>query len=208
MANSLYLARMDIAHDQEDLFNEVYNSEHIPAFSNVPGVKRIKRYATQNRAEPKYLAVYELENSDVLNSEAWLTAREAGRWPSAVRPHTMNRQHAVLEWVGGTEELLLTTKYFHLAMMDIEPHKEQLFNDTYETEHIPLLLEIPGVESCVRYKTSSESYPSYVSVYEITDAALPVSKEWWVAADTGRWKPDVRPYTYNKRLPVYELLGT
>ena len=208
MANTIYLARMDVAHGHEDLFNEVYNSEHIPAFSKVPGVKRIKRYATPNRSEPRYLAVYEVEHPGVLSSPEWLTARETGRWPSQVRPHTMNRQHAVLEWIGGTEELLLTTQYFHLAMMDVEPHKEELFNDTYEKEHIPLLLKIPGVEGCSRYKTTSESYPSYISVYEITDGELPISKEWWAAADTGRWKPDVRPYTYNKRLPVYELINS
>ena len=208
MANTIYIARMDVAHEHEDLFNEIYNSEHIPAFSQVPGVKRIKRYTTPNRSEPRYLAVYEVEDPSVLSCPEWAEARETGRWPAQVRPHTMNRQHAVLEWVGGTEELLLTTQYFHLAMMDVEPHKEDLFNDTYENEHIPLLLAIPGVEGCSRYKTTSESHPSYISIYEITDGELPTSKEWWAAADTGRWKPDVRPYTYNKRLPVYERMNS
>ena len=34
---------------------------------------------------------------EVLQSAAWKTAGEAGRWPTAVRPHTMNRHLAMYE---------------------------------------------------------------------------------------------------------------
>ena len=36
--------------------------------------------------EPRYSAYYELESAEVLTSEAWAKAVEAGRWPSEVRP--------------------------------------------------------------------------------------------------------------------------
>ena len=32
--------------------------------------------------EPRYSAYYELESAEVLTSEAWAKAVEAGRWPS------------------------------------------------------------------------------------------------------------------------------
>ncbi len=30
-------------------------------------------------------------------------------------------------------------------------------------------------------------------------ADLPMSKQWNDTSDIGRWKPEVRPYTYNKK---------
>ena len=36
----LYMVRMDVAHDREAVFNEIYNAEHIPALLAVPGVRR------------------------------------------------------------------------------------------------------------------------------------------------------------------------
>ena len=45
--------------------------------------------------EPKYSAVYELENADVLISPGWATAVDEGRWPGEVRPFTRNRRHVL-----------------------------------------------------------------------------------------------------------------
>jgi hypothetical protein len=47
--------------------------------------------------EPRYSAVYELESAEVLLSEAWAKAVDAGRWPSEVRPYTRHRRHALRE---------------------------------------------------------------------------------------------------------------
>jgi hypothetical protein len=44
---------------------------------------------------PAYTAIYELESPDVLASEAWGKAVEAGRWPAEVRPFTTNRRHVL-----------------------------------------------------------------------------------------------------------------
>jgi hypothetical protein len=43
-------------------------------------------------ASPRYTAIYELESPDVLVSDAWARAVEAGRWPEEVRPFTTNRR--------------------------------------------------------------------------------------------------------------------
>ena len=45
--------------------------------------------------EPKYSAMYELDSPEVLVSEAWAKAVDAGRWPSEVRPYTRNRRHVL-----------------------------------------------------------------------------------------------------------------
>ena len=43
-------------------------------------------------------------------------------------------------------------RYIFIASMDVDPAKEALFNELYDTEHVPLLLKVPGVYSAKRYK--------------------------------------------------------
>jgi len=111
----LLTAAMDVDPDREALFNEVYDTEHVPALLAVPGVVSVARFRTreltmmiggQRRTivvenEPRYTALYELERPAVLVSDAWARAVELGRWPAEVRPHTKNRRHVLYERLGG-----------------------------------------------------------------------------------------------------------
>jgi hypothetical protein len=103
-----FIVSMDVAPEKEALFNEVYDQEHIPNLLEVPGVLGVIRVKGEpfalniggERKEvahtgPAYTAIYELESVDVLASEAWAKAVEAGRWPTEVRPFTTNRRHVL-----------------------------------------------------------------------------------------------------------------
>ncbi len=108
-AKYLLTVSMDVDADKEALFNEVYDSEHIPNLLKVPGVLSVSRCKLEPLIlaiggekktivigdEPKYLAIYELASADVPASDAWAKAVELGRWPSEVRPYTRNRRHAL-----------------------------------------------------------------------------------------------------------------
>jgi hypothetical protein len=108
-AKYLFIASMDVAPEKEALFNEVYDTEHIPELLKVPGVLSVRRAVSvpltmsiggENKTivaegEPRYSAYYELESAEVLVSDAWAKAVEKGRWPSQVRPHTRNRRHVL-----------------------------------------------------------------------------------------------------------------
>src|SRR5436190_8145490 len=153
--HALFLVRMDVAHDHEATFNDVYDREHVPNLRAVPGVRRASRYRQSSATEPRYMAAYEMDGPAVLQSAAWKTAGEAGRWPGEIRPHTMNRHLALYEWVGGRAELTGTTPYVFWVMMHVEPHREAPFNELYETDHLPLLLKLPGCVNAVRYRTST-----------------------------------------------------
>ena len=206
-ARYLLLVRMDVAHDHEKTFNEIYDEEHVPALAAVPGVGRAGRFRNASPTDPRYLAAYELESPAVLQGPAWKTAAESERWPSQVRPHTMNRHTATYEWVGSSGELTWRTPYVFWVMMDVEPHREALFNALYDGEHVPLLLKLPGCVNVVRYRTEAAGEPHYLAAYEVERADLPMSREWNDTSDIGRWKPEVRPYTYNKRYIVSERIG-
>lgn len=107
----LFIASMDVDAEKGDLFNEVYNTEHCPLLSDVPGVVSVSRFETQPLTmvmggetrtivvenEPKYHALYELEDPSVLTSKEWAEAVDSGRWPEQVRPYTKNRRHVLLQ---------------------------------------------------------------------------------------------------------------
>jgi hypothetical protein len=109
-AGYVFIVSMDVQPDKEALFNEVYDTEHVPLLSKVPGVRSVSRFKTEvaklnvggnnptvadGAGAPRYVAIYEIDSPDVMLTEAWQKAAEAGRWPTEVRPHTFNRHHIV-----------------------------------------------------------------------------------------------------------------
>ena len=113
-ANFIFTVSMDVDADKEAIFNEVYDTEHIPLILKVPGVVSARRYkmgpltmilggekkTIVMENEPTYMAVYELESADVLVGERWAKAVDSGRWPTHVRPFTKNRRHVLRKLIG------------------------------------------------------------------------------------------------------------
>ena len=105
----LFIVSMDVEPEKEALFNEVYDEEHVPYLSNVPGVVSVRRMVKQETkitlggkietmdvsAQAKNTAIYEVTSPDVLTSDAWAEAGEKGRWAAEVRPFTTNRSHVL-----------------------------------------------------------------------------------------------------------------
>ena len=44
------------------------------------------------------------------------------------------------------------TKYLFTASMDVDADREDLFNEVYDKEHVPLLEQVPGVIAVARFK--------------------------------------------------------
>ena len=44
----------------------------------------------------------------------------------------------------------ITGNYLFIVAMDVTAEKEALFNEVYDTEHVPLLLKVPGVDETTR----------------------------------------------------------
>jgi len=114
----------------------------------------------------------------------------------------------------------LAKKYLFVVTMDVQKEKEALFNEVYDTEHVPLLQKVPGVGAVTRLKTEPAAFnlggqrkvldgaglASYVAIYEIDSPDVLLSKEWAEAAEKGRWPSEVRPYTFNRNHVVRKVL--
>jgi len=93
----IYVVQMNIPAAHEAEFNRVYDTEHVPMLSKVPGVHKVTRYRLEKTNDPtmqKYLAIYEIDSPDIVDSAAWQKAGEWGQWSPKIRPHTTERHHS------------------------------------------------------------------------------------------------------------------
>jgi hypothetical protein len=200
----VWIERMDVAHDRDAFFNDVYARRVLPELLQVPGVKRGMRYQNSVPTDPRYLNIFDIGTPDVVDGSHWTMALGRAGWREDVLPIAMNRHRALYCWVGGNRELTYSAQYLFCVMLDVEAQAERLLNVLYDEEHIPLLLKVSGVINAVRYKTEAVGHPSYLAIYEMERPDVQKSDAWTVASDSGRWKLEVRPYTYNKRFVAYE----
>jgi hypothetical protein len=94
----VYVVQMDIPQHLEAEFNRIYDEDHVPTILKVPGVRSCARYRLEHStvpSMPRYLAIYETDSAEVINSPAWQEASDLGEWKPKIRPHTTNRQHSV-----------------------------------------------------------------------------------------------------------------
>jgi hypothetical protein len=99
--------------------------------------------------------------------------------------------------------------YAYVVQMDIPAELEDDFNRIYDTEHVPLILKVPGVRSCVRYRlenSTKDGMPSYLAVYEMDAPDVHNSPAFRAASDTGEWKPKIRPHTTNRQHSVFRRI--
>ena len=83
MAKYIHVAQIDVPPEHEAEFNRLYDEEHVPRITSVPGVISGRRFKLNNGARgeiPRYLAIYELESPDIPLSKAWEIAAETPNW--------------------------------------------------------------------------------------------------------------------------------
>jgi hypothetical protein len=98
----LFVVQMDIGAEHEAEFNRVYDTEHFPTLSKVPGVLSSARYRLENSNHPemqRWLTVYEVEAPAVLDGAAWAEAGNYGSWATKIRPLTSERHHSMFETI-------------------------------------------------------------------------------------------------------------
>lgn len=113
----------------------------------------------------------------------------------------------------------VSTRYLFIVSMDVDPAKEALFNEVYDTEHVPLLSKVPGVRGVTRVKGEPFAFnlggervekkhegPSYTAIYEIDNPGVLLSPAWAEAGEKGRWPGEVRPFTTNRRHWVCKVI--
>jgi hypothetical protein len=189
----LLIVWTDIAAEYEAEFNEWYDKEHIPQLLSVTGFQSARRYQTIE-GKPKYLAVYRLADETVLRSDAFRAVRESPTaWTRKITAQFHNTQRGVFRQIFAhgapppkDAEFVLTVR------LNTPADQEQAFNAWYNEDHIPALVDVPGVYCARRYE-AVEGDPRYLAIYEMHDGAVTKSPEWEKARNYGR-TAQIRPY--------------
>jgi uncharacterized protein (TIGR02118 family) len=93
------------------------------------------------------------------------------------------------------ENLKKEPRIILIVQTDIAPEMEEEFNRWYEEEHLPLLLQVPGVLSAKR-AVSQEGSPKYISIYEHENINVQKSTAYQRAIET-EWTSRIRSHFKN-----------
>jgi antibiotic biosynthesis monooxygenase (ABM) superfamily enzyme len=97
-AKFVYTVRVDVAPEHESEFKEWFKTDHLPALAAVPGVLRARCYEAVD-SKFKYMAIFELEDPQVLKSPAWEKARDSD-WTQRMRAKFRDRKAVVSRSMG------------------------------------------------------------------------------------------------------------
>ena len=149
-------ADVDVEHDAE--FNAWYNEEHVPERLSAPGFRDAARYEA-SRGGPRYLAVYELDSVDALQTPEYRSMSENPTdWTRRMSPNIVGR---------GTQRLVCAQIYpsendphtlgrgmapaLQIGRMDVPDDIAARYNEYYDTVRTPANLKIPGCLRVRRY---------------------------------------------------------
>jgi len=90
-----------------------------------------------------------------------------------------------------------------VVAMSIAPQIEEEFNDWYETEHIPLLRQVPGVICGRRFKLRQVPH-RYAAIYHMTGLEAYAAQPIWHTADTTPWIKRLRRYQIDRHYYMYQ----
>lgn len=196
----LLMAWTDVDPEFEADFNRWYDEEHMKRLAGVPGFLSGARYVAL-KGGPKYLAMYELEDHNVLRTAAFLdTVRYQ---PSAAR-QKVSGGHIGRNYILNSYRQIFPTRthpientrgpapYLQIGRMSIPAAFEDEWNAWYNTAYIPPYLKVPGVISSRRY-SAIEAEPKYMTVYELENPDVAETKPWIEAQFSNPWTARIRP---------------
>lgn len=132
----------------EGVFNAWYDSHHMP--SHVRGVPLFisgQRYKSE--AGPHYLAVYELESAEALESEEYQTRKYS---PDPGTKAVLDSVTGFTRYIGveetfraqgGLEEEGINANLIRAEFYAVPFDNAPEFNEWYDGEHVPMLLQCP-----------------------------------------------------------------
>jgi hypothetical protein len=173
MAAGLFYVYTEPGSVDEAEFHDWYDHEHGPARLTVPGFGPAYRYQALDGEKPPWLALYELDRPDVIDSPEYkaLSANASDRDRSvAAGLATLDRR--VYEQISEDGSPVGRPAPVILAVaMSVPEASEDDLAAWYAEEHIPMLLKVPGWRRIRRFRlTRALDGPgpgSFLSVHEL-----------------------------------------
>lgn len=196
---------MGPAPENEDDLNRWYAEEHLPDRIAIPGFLRARRYVSE-QGEPKYVAIYDLEDAHVLASDAYMqVAKNPTPWTTKVTSALqffLRNEYELVQSIGESRD-----DASYMLLVRIEADKEHLedLDAWYIEEHLPALAAVPGVIAARRYRATAGS-PLYLATYELESPDVRTSDAWRAAGNTP-WMQKLLPLFRNNASNLGRLIA-
>jgi hypothetical protein len=150
MSNAILFSQMNPTENVE-AFHDWYNLEHVPARMALPGFVRARRFASL-QGPPAFLAIYEVSGMHAFETPRYEALRAH---PSELTRKMLASVDGFTRYVG--EELSDTGGARSGAILsvnafDVPEQWRGAFDDWYETEHIPRLMQCKDWLRVRRYR--------------------------------------------------------
>jgi hypothetical protein len=182
---ALLMVFVDIDPEHDADFNAWYNEEHINDLLKLPGFLNAARYMAL-QGGPRYLACYELESAEAVQSEAYLHfRRNPSAWTQRIALSTKGRNYSRLVctqiYPKENDPHVLGRSMapaLQIGRMQVPQEIEAKYNEYYDTVRTPANLEVPGCLAVRRYH-ALEGAPKYMTVYEFEHEKVPETQDWY-----------------------------
>lgn len=178
---AIFLVYTDLSDAKyEEEFNAWYNTEHIPELLSVPGILDAARYVAE-KGGPKYLAAYELESVDVMQTPAF-TSRPRTPWGQRIGPSAIGKNQTRIVgaqiFPDGIEHPDRgMAPALQIGRMSVPESADAEWNSWYNGSYIPGYRTVPGVIYARRFR-AVEGNVGYTTVYEFEHAQVSESTAW------------------------------
>jgi hypothetical protein len=191
MTDGLLFVLSDPGTVPEAEFHDWYDSEHGPARLTVPGFRNGLRFSALDDANPPWLATYDL-SLEALTTPSY----------TALLDQRSEREKAVLAELAVLDRRIYSLLSDHgtpasdapsvvvATSMSVPAGTEDDFHAWYTTEHIPMLLEVPGWQRTRRYRLIEGEAPDVLALHEVASMDV-FSDDRYRAAVSTPWREKV-----------------
>jgi hypothetical protein len=209
MAAGLFYVYTDPGSVDEAEFHDWYDHEHGPARLTVPGIGRAYRYRALDGEKPPWLALYELDRPDVIDSPEYqaLGANASDR-DKAVGAGLATLDRRVYEQISedgapadGPAPVILA------VALSVPEGSEGDLAAWYTEEHIPMLLTVPGWRRIRRFRlirALDQPGPDFLSVHELAGPEVLEDRGYRAAVSTP-WRDRVVASALRRERRVFGL---
>lgn len=212
-AQALLLAFSNPPPGEEDAFN-IWYAEHAAARLTVPGISTARRYQAITDDGPRYMACYDLSDTDTLQSPEYRHVQtEAVPSDREMMPRLPLLERRVLQLLHGTDPWTADPPF--VLSFAYNPPSGVTVDDVvqwYREEHSPMLLEIEGWRRVRLFSRVEGPGPSIVALHELESPAV-FETEGYRNATTTPWREKIvgsatdRERFLFKHLHTFSLAG-
>ena len=209
MAAGLFYVYTEPGSVDEAEFHDWYDHEHGPARLKVPGFRNAHRYRALDDQKPPWLALYELDRPDVIDSPEYKAlAGQASDRDKSVGAGLATLDRRIYEQISEDGSPVGRPAPMILAVaMSVPASAEEDLAAWYTEEHVPMLLEVPGWRRIRRFRlirAMDAPGPDFLSVHDLAGPEVLEEPRYRTAISTP-WRDRVVAAALRRERRVFGL---